>query len=60
MMTESFYFNLLRNARGDLLDGIHGDQCSNSDESHPSNEGLMMEGLAVLASVTQNETIAEQ
>ncbi|KAK7030968.1 hypothetical protein VNI00_013916 [Paramarasmius palmivorus] len=59
MKTESFYFNLLRNARGDLLDGVHGDLCSNSDASHPSNEGLMMEGLAVLASVTQNETIAE-
>ncbi|KAK7030969.1 hypothetical protein VNI00_013917 [Paramarasmius palmivorus] len=59
MKTETFYFDLLRNARGDLLDGIQGDVCSNSDASYPANDGLMMEGLAVLASVTQNETIAE-
>ncbi|KAK7030949.1 hypothetical protein VNI00_013896 [Paramarasmius palmivorus] len=57
--TETFYYNHLQNTRGTLLDGIRADGCSISDESHPSNEGLMMEGLAVLSYITKNETITQ-
>jgi hypothetical protein len=60
IQTETFYYNQLRNNRGTLLDGLHAERCSYSDISHPSNEGLMMEGLAILSSVTQNVTITQQ
>ncbi|KAK7030970.1 hypothetical protein VNI00_013918 [Paramarasmius palmivorus] len=55
--TETFYYNHLQNTRGTLLDGIHADGCTISDRSHPANEGLMIEGLAILSSFTKNETI---
>ncbi|KAF9270243.1 hypothetical protein L218DRAFT_982845 [Marasmius fiardii PR-910] len=57
--TEAFYFNHLRNAQGDMLDGIGGDNCSPTDGTFPANEGLMMEGLAVLGSTTQATNVSD-
>ncbi|KAI3608917.1 glycoside hydrolase family 76 protein, partial [Moniliophthora roreri] len=57
--TEAFYFNHLRNAQGVLLDGIDADTCAPKDEAFAANAGVMIEGLAVLASVTQSDTIVQ-
>ncbi|KAF9270244.1 hypothetical protein L218DRAFT_1071705 [Marasmius fiardii PR-910] len=57
--TEAFYFNHLRNAQGDMLDGIDDDSCSPHDGTFPVNEGLMMEGLAVLGSTTQATNVSD-
>ncbi|KAI3607503.1 glycoside hydrolase family 76 protein [Moniliophthora roreri] len=57
--TEKFYFNHLRNAQGVLLDGIDADTCAPKDEAFAANAGVMIEGLAVLASVMQSDTIVQ-
>ncbi|EEB90790.1 hypothetical protein MPER_10958, partial [Moniliophthora perniciosa FA553] len=45
---------------GAFLDGIDAATCTpGTENAHPYNAGLMMEGLAVLANVTQNATIEE-
>ncbi|ESK90017.1 glycoside hydrolase family 76 protein [Moniliophthora roreri MCA 2997] len=60
--TESFYYFHLRNPQGVLQDGIEAATCAPTgfETELPCNSGLMMEGLAVLSSVTQNATISEQ
>ncbi|KAI3605502.1 glycoside hydrolase family 76 protein [Moniliophthora roreri] len=57
--TEIFYFNHLRNVRGDVLDGIDASTCTPRLEVFPAGAGVMIEGLAVLASVAQSDTIVQ-
>ncbi|KAI3605426.1 glycoside hydrolase family 76 protein [Moniliophthora roreri] len=58
--TETFYYYHLRNFQGAFLDGIDAATCTpGTEDAHPYNAGLMMEGLAVLANVTRNTTIEE-
>ncbi|EEB98616.1 hypothetical protein MPER_01845, partial [Moniliophthora perniciosa FA553] len=44
---------------GDLLDGISADTCTPTDGAFPANAGLMIEALAVLASVAQSDAIVQ-
>ncbi|KAL0571724.1 hypothetical protein V5O48_010232 [Marasmius crinis-equi] len=56
--SKDFYFNHLRNPRGVMLDGLDAVTCSPSNEAYPANMGLMIEGLAVLHSVSNQDTDA--
>ncbi|KAL0071995.1 hypothetical protein AAF712_000918 [Marasmius tenuissimus] len=53
--SRDFYYNHLRNTRGDMLDGKHLNECQPSAGAYPANFGLVMEGLAVLTSVSGQE-----
>ncbi|KAJ8084037.1 hypothetical protein PM082_002804 [Marasmius tenuissimus] len=53
--SEQFYFNHLRNPRGDMLDGIDIDTCGQSDGTYPANAGLMTEGMAMLLPVLKDD-----
>ncbi|KAL0071999.1 hypothetical protein AAF712_000922 [Marasmius tenuissimus] len=53
--SEQFYFNHLRNPRGDMLDGIDIDTCGQSDGTYPANAGLMTEGMAMLLPVLKGD-----
>ncbi|KAL0571721.1 hypothetical protein V5O48_010229, partial [Marasmius crinis-equi] len=55
LSSRNFYLYHLRNQKGVMLDGINADHCSPSDQAFPANPGIMMEGLAVLGSVSNPE-----
>ncbi|KAL0571725.1 hypothetical protein V5O48_010233 [Marasmius crinis-equi] len=57
--SRDFYVSHLRNPLGDMLDGVDADSCVPSGGTFPANAGLMMEGLAVLMSVSKSDDVEQ-
>ncbi|KAL0573178.1 hypothetical protein V5O48_008789, partial [Marasmius crinis-equi] len=57
--SRDFYVGHLRNPLGDMLDGVHADSCVPGGGTFPANAGLMMEGLAVLMSVSKSDDVEQ-
>ncbi|KAL0071989.1 hypothetical protein AAF712_000912 [Marasmius tenuissimus] len=56
LKSRQFYRYHLRNPKGTILDGKHLDGCAPGTRAYPANSGLMIEGLAVLLSVSDQDT----
>ncbi|KAL0563169.1 hypothetical protein V5O48_018906, partial [Marasmius crinis-equi] len=56
LSSKDFYVNHLRNPEGVMLDGIDATSCTPHSGLYPFTAGLMMEGFAVLESVSNQDT----
>ncbi|KAK1233566.1 hypothetical protein PQX77_003252 [Marasmius sp. AFHP31] len=59
LRSEQFYRYHLRNPKGVILDGKHLEGCGSSTSAYPANSGIMIEGLAVLLSVSNPADTAD-
>ncbi|KAK1225569.1 hypothetical protein PQX77_011485 [Marasmius sp. AFHP31] len=56
LTSRRFYLYHLRNPQGTILDGKQLDDCTPGTRAYPANSGIMIEGLAVLLSVSNKDT----
>ncbi|KAJ8084027.1 hypothetical protein AAF712_000916 [Marasmius tenuissimus] len=56
LKSRQFYLYHLRNPKGTILNGKHLDDCSPGTRAYSASSGIMIEGLAVLVSVSNQDT----
>ncbi|THU90356.1 hypothetical protein K435DRAFT_676228, partial [Dendrothele bispora CBS 962.96] len=64
LQSADFIHNHLTNSNNLVMDGIYADTCGKGSKNEGAgllspNSGLALEGLSILTSLTQNDTIKE-